>query len=281
METQTAKKICKLTNKELTMMVNNAFITFTQGKTEERKATYIYEAGGFLSSFMHCCQHDDNTIFLSLLDVSYFNPLCVSLYSEYPNIAEEAMRDDNLTALVRLINMLAAKGYKIAIRDTFYNLAITLLILDTLTTYGYDTSMVAFKNDLYNDCLRRIYSQACDLIAVFKANDLGLFQLPMQTLLNYLTNDLVSSIYVSDGILDQQYTKDTNGIQTKFIVNKLTNYIEPDFYRHLEALIYFIEKRRSFLKDDDYFMLMKEIEILKKSYYRSIDITLFDTNKAR
>ena len=282
MELQTAKQICKLTNEELTMMINKAFVALTQDKTEERKATYIYEAGGFLSSFKHCCQHDDNTIFLSLIDMSYFNPLCAHLYSQYPNMAEEVMKEDNLTALISLVNMLAHKGYKLAIRDTFCDQDVTSSILEALKAYGYDTDMVVFKNGLYNENMRRIYDKACDLILGFKVHDISFFKIAMQVLLNYLQKDLVSSIYVSDGIINQQYKRDKTGqIHTKAIVNNLSDYLETDFYTHLEDLAYFIEGRRTFLKEEDYLMLMNAIETLKKSYYRSIDLAFFDADKAR
>ena len=70
-------------------------------------------------------------------------------------------------------------------------------------------------------------------------------------------------------------------MHTRAIVNNLSDYLETDFYAHLEDLAYFIEGRRTLLKEEDYHMLMKAIETLKKSYYSSIDIALFDGNKAR
>ncbi len=282
MELQTAKQICKLTDEELTMMVNNAFLALTDGKTEEKKATYIYEAKGFLSSFKHCCQYDNNTIFLSLLDLSFFNPLCGALYTFYPNIAEDAMKGDNLTALMRLVPMLASKGYKIAIRDTFYDFELTSAILDILKSYGYETDIVVFKNGLYNDNIKNIYCKACDLVAGFEVPDTSFLVIAMQALLNYLKSGLASSIYICDGIFDQLYINDAvNGIQTKFVINKFTDYFEPEFYSRIEALSYFIEERISYLKDDDYFMLMKEINNLKHNYYKSIDIAVLPQDKAR
>lgn len=282
MELQNDKELCRLTNKELNAMIKSTYDALIIDKTTgEKKCTYVFEEDTYKSHFLASNQNDANTIFLSIDSLLKYHPLYYCLCVNYPNRAKALMQDDTLLCLKMLVFHLASAGYKMAIRDSFFDESLTYELLAFLKGLGYSTQLVVYKKDAYMVSMKSIYNYAISLITRLHNVSISSVTVPIKDLVGYMNQGFITSGCIMDSLVNFIFKMDKNGPNLGMAVNAYADILEPAFYEKFENLQSFIEEHKRYLTDEEYQELTSLLESLKNSYYDSIDISFLVQDKGR